>query len=266
MPTPCPEGHFGEESGLSAAAQCITCPDGAWCSAGIAIPCEVGFFSNGSLPPEHRTSQTVCLPCPAFSTTAAQGSATITLCLCKEGYYTRQADGLVHGGRDCVQCPPGTDCDTIGLKMQDLPLKPGWWRASNTSVDIQRCEDHGADKGSGCIGGPNAALRGCKPSLKGPFCVLCKAGAGHYFDSDYRECRECGPSTRYLTIIVALCIAVVLALASGVLMHYCSLPMAKACKPKRRRLLQVWEALRSLMVKVSNSTCQACAELSDSRA
>ena len=266
MPTPCPEGHFGEESGLSAAAQCITCPDGAWCSAGIEIPCEVGFFSNGSLPPEHRTSQTVCLPCPAFSTTAAQGSATITLCLCKEGYYTRQADGLVHGGRDCVQCPPGTDCDTIGLKMQDLPLKPGWWRASNTSVDIQRCEDHGADKGSGCIGGPNAALRGCKPSLKGPFCVLCKAGAGHYFDSDYRECRECGPSTRYLTIIVALCIAVVLALASGVLMHYCSLPMAKACKPKRRRLLQVWEALRSLMVKVSNSACQACAELSDSRA
>ena len=265
MPTVCPEGYFGEESGLSAAAQCVTCPDGAWCSAGIAIPCEVGFYSNGSLPPEHRTSQTVCLPCPAFSTTAAQGSATITFCLCKEGYYTRQADGLVHGEHDCVQCPPGTNCDTIGLKMQDLPLKPGWWRASNTSVDVQRCEDHSADKGSGCIGGPKAA--GCKPSLEGPFCVLCKAGAGHYFDTDYRECRECGTSTRYLTIIVALCIAVVLALASASLMHFCSLPIAKACKPKRRRLLQVWETFRSLMIKVSNRTCQAArCELSDSRA
>jgi len=159
----------------------------------------------------------------------------------------------------------GTECNTIGMKMQELPLKPGWWRISNTSVDVQQCDDHGADKGSGCIGGPNAA--GCKESLSGPLCVLCKAGSGYYFDKDLNECRECGTSTRYLTIIVALCIAVVLALASAILMHFCSLPIAKACKPKRRRLLQVWETFRSLMIKVSNRTCQAArCELSDSRA
>ena len=100
----------------------------------------------------------------------------------------------------------------------------------------------------------------------GPFCVLCKAGAGHYYDKDDRECRKCGESTRYLTIIVALCIAVGLALIAGFLMYYCSLPVAKACKPKRRRLLQAWVAFRSLMVKVSGSTCQTCAELAESRA
>ena len=33
-------------------------------------------------------------------------------------------------------------------------------------------------------------------------------------------------------------------------MHYCSLPVAKACKPTRRRLLMLWVAFRSLMVKV----------------
>ena len=47
--------------------------------------------------------------------------------------------------------------------MQDLPLKAGWWRISNTSIDVRRCDDHGADKGSGCVGGPSAAS--CKPSL-----------------------------------------------------------------------------------------------------
>ena len=91
----------------------------------------------------------------------------------------------------------------------------------------------------------------------GPFCVLCKAGAGHYYDKDHSECRECEESS-YLTV-VALCIAVALALIAGVLMYYCSLPVAKACKPKRHRLLQAWVAFRSLMIKVSGSTCQTSA-------
>ena len=26
---------------------------------------------------------------------------------CNEGFYTSQADGLVHGEGDCVRCPPG---------------------------------------------------------------------------------------------------------------------------------------------------------------
>ena len=26
---------------------------------------------------------------------------------CNKGFYTRQADGLVHGEGDCVRCPPG---------------------------------------------------------------------------------------------------------------------------------------------------------------
>ena len=163
----------------------------------------------------------------------------------------------MHGEGDCVECPDGVECTTIGLNMQDLPLKPGWWRANYTSVDVKRCDDHADSAGSRCIGGPNAMA--CKPSLDGPFCVLCKAGAGHYYDNDFRECRECGTSTRYLTIIVVLCTALGLALVTGILIYYCALPAAKACKPKRRVLLQLWEALRSFMVKVrlSMPACHA---------
>ena len=45
------------------------------------------------------------------------------------------------------------------------------------------------------------------------------------------------------------CIGIGLFIGSAILMHYCSLPVAKACKPKRRVLLKVWVAVRSLMVK-----------------
>ena len=64
------------------------CPAGAWCSAGIMIACEKGYYTD-SLPPEQRTSQAICLPCPAFSTTAAQGSSDVTQCLVECGLRTQ---------------------------------------------------------------------------------------------------------------------------------------------------------------------------------
>lgn len=87
MPTPCGEGTAGKESGLVSAAQCSACTDGFWCSAGIEIPCEKGYYAD-SLSPKQRTSQAICLSCPAFSTTAAQGSADITQCLVECGLQT----------------------------------------------------------------------------------------------------------------------------------------------------------------------------------
>ena len=85
MPTPCGAGTFGKESGLASAAECVACPDGSWCSAGIEVACEKGFYAD-SLPPEQRISQATCLSCPAFSTTGAQGAATITQCLVTSGH------------------------------------------------------------------------------------------------------------------------------------------------------------------------------------
>ena len=67
------------------------CPAGAWCSAGIRIACEKGYFAD-SLPPEQRTSQATCLSCPAFSTTATQGSASITQCLVEYMAFEPEAD------------------------------------------------------------------------------------------------------------------------------------------------------------------------------
>jgi predicted outer membrane repeat protein len=91
MPTPCGEGTAGKESGLVSAAQCTACTDGFWCSAGIEIPCEKGYYAD-SLPPKQRISQAICLSCPAFSTTAAQGSADITQCLVECGPSSPKLD------------------------------------------------------------------------------------------------------------------------------------------------------------------------------
>ena len=145
-----------------------------------------------------------------------------------------------------MRCPPGTTCYTIGLKIQELPLKAGWWRASSTSVDVKRCHDFSDDATSGCIGGSDPWA--CKANLDGPLCVLCKNGSGFYYNRDINACEECGPRTTYVTVILFICVIIGAGLVAGVLMYYCSLPAAKACKPKRRMLRSLWEALRSLMV------------------
>ena len=75
-------------------------------------------------------------------------------------------------------------------------------------------------------------------------------------NKDIHDCRECGADTSYLTIIAMLGTALGLGLLSGILLYYCSLPLAKACKPKRRVLRAVWECVRSLLVKVSCSECK----------
>ena len=207
------------------------------------VPCPFARYYSF----DQRSSEATCLSCPSDATTEGLGSVAIESCVCNKGFFIGQADGLVHGEGDCVRCPPGTKCDTIGLKVQELPLKAGWWRVSNTSFDVKRCEDYNDDAGSGCVGGPNA--QACKDNLAGPLCVLCKHGVGHYYNQDLNDCLECGAGTKYVTLIVVACIGVGLFIGSAILMHYCSLPVAKACKPKRRVLLKVWVAARSLMVK-----------------
>ena len=87
-------------------------------------------------------------------------------------------------------------------------------------------------------------------------CSAKNLGPGHYYDNDFNECRECTGGTRYTTIFTVLGTGILFAIGSGILMHYLSLPLLKACKPKRRVLRAVWGGLRSLMIKVSRSEHQ----------
>ena len=239
--TECPTGRVPHGLGCGCAQGKVYNGETLVCEA-----CPPNTFNNQTLPTDE---QLACTPCPKHSVSPA-ASTSAAICQCNEGFYARTSDGLVHGEGDCVRCPAGTACETVGYSTQTLPLLTGWWRASNTSVDIKRC----AKEGSGCVGGPDAWS--CKEKLSGPLCVLCKDGPGHYYNKDSHDCRACGADTSYRTIIAMLGTALGLGLFSGILLYYCSLPVAKACKPKRRVLRAVWECVRSLLVKVSCSECK----------
>ena len=241
------DGDVNERTGQ------MECPVGSWCSAGIEIKCEFGFYSS-DLPPEARTNQTSCKQCPRFSTTAAAGASDITHCRCISGYVVSSLDGLVHRAGDCQICPKGADCGQKGTNVRSLAVRPGFQRISATSLDIRRCPDYSNHKhGSGCIGGNQSAA--CKDGLYGPYCILCSDGnSGNvFYDSDRSECAECTTMKRLITLTIGL-----ISLFSGgvflaATIYLCSMPGAKACRPKRILLRRLWNVVRSLLVKIKIS-------------
>lgn len=216
----------------------IECPAGKWCTAGLVVDCPLNTYNNES----GQDFATACKQCPSDSTTATVGAASIVECVCTTGYYTTTDDGLVHGEGDCAECPPGTLCTTSGQRRSSLPVEAGFWRISNTSVDVKPCP-----VAAGCIGGSEAAA--CADSLTGPYCILCTGGLGFYYNDDTESCVECTTTNNYAMVIIMAGGMFAFGIVAGILMLYCSLPAAKACSPKRRHLLWAWEMMRVAMVK-----------------
>ena len=69
---------------------CQPCPHGFWCTAGLTVACEIGFYN----PITNANSQTACLKCPEFSTSTAQAATSVDDCVCLPGFIkTLQNDG-----------------------------------------------------------------------------------------------------------------------------------------------------------------------------
>jgi len=81
------------------------CPSGHWCSNGVAIACQQGFYSNLSLPVEERTAQSACAACPLHMTTTMLGAASEEQCVCESGrvVLAEANDRVLECG-----CPAGT--------------------------------------------------------------------------------------------------------------------------------------------------------------
>jgi ribosomal protein S27E len=175
---------------------------GHWCSSTQEVPCGIDKWNNRTL----SASQLDCTPCAPFSSTNGNDRAkSVDACVCEPGYYNN-ATSLLHGAAPaCAQCFVGTDCPLKNTTRLTLPLKRGFWRVSNTSLDVRRCPDAAANcsrtgeavcphSTSGCRGGHDAR-RSCAPSLDGPLCLLC-ANRSHYYNkaSATREarCSSCG--------------------------------------------------------------------------
>ena len=229
-----------------------SCPPGYYCSAAESYACPIATWSNRS----GQQDSSACLPCPSpgQQTTLQIGTASADGCVCQERYY-RTKDGR------CLTCPVGSLCANAGLTVASLRVLPGkhvtcgvsackwrphiptltsesphslrihthcahlahagYFRPSNTSVDIRRCPDAGENCGgrdvcdessSGCRGTLNAS-EPCEPTLTGAYCQLCREAGRHYVAASgdvAAKCEECGARFGAMIIMIGVMSGVML--------------------------------------------------------
>ena len=181
---------MGHAKGLSRADQCEACPPGAWCSAGIAIPCPRDSYNNQT----NQDNQGACERCPLHATSPSHSSSA-EACRCEDGYVERKAQ--------CVLCPlPGTTCASVGITLEHLPLAHGYWRPDNSSLNVRPCLDRAAGSASGCGGG--VPLCKADLNLTGVYCRTCVDDDAYYDDA---ECHSCDVLVEDWTMIIVCTVA-----------------------------------------------------------
>ena len=79
----------------------LDCPVGHWCTAGLVVECEFGFYN----PTRNANNQTACLPCPEQSTTLTAAASSADQCICVVGYYDAQLPSANESsGVTCSPC------------------------------------------------------------------------------------------------------------------------------------------------------------------
>lgn len=112
-PKPCPNGTYGNNTGLNNANMCTDCPAGKYCSeAGSTKPkdiCAKGYYCEGG----------------AVSATPTPTVKYPKNGLCPKGHY------CIAGTPSAQQCPPGTFRNSTGAESVDqcLDCIPGWYCA-----------------------------------------------------------------------------------------------------------------------------------------
>ena len=187
---PCPNGTYGERSGLVALTQCTPCTAGSYCGeTGLSNPsglCDEGFFCgegsntpspgdgvdriylgdtcvdqsdaeiNGVCPPGHYCPEGSSSPtaCPPGFESAARGLANVT---------------------QCQACTPGYQCPESGIVNATVPCDPGFYCPGNDITPTYLCP-----LGKFCAGGDPAPV----PCAPGSYANVTGLAA----------CLECDPS------------------------------------------------------------------------
>lgn len=155
---------------------------------------------------------------------------SIDECFCQSGYYKMELNDSLQ----CVECPQGTACyleERGAPGLAYVPIRPGYYRRSPVSDDIQRCPDSAAncsggapeciESTSGCRGtvAPRYAdilwsntSGGCQPTLTGVFCQLCApSNASVYYVRASRtaaaHCASCSKTLRTSLLAYLLMLA-----------------------------------------------------------
>ena len=145
-PLECPPGSFNTATG---AQSCTPCPAGSFCLAGVARPCDAGFFCAGGA---NSSTASACaaghycprgtaaqLPCPAQTyRSQPQGQSVADCAPCSPGYVCGNATvdpvpcpagAFCRAGQPPTLCPVGSYRDQpLGQSVSDcLPCPAGFW-------------------------------------------------------------------------------------------------------------------------------------------
>lgn len=126
----------------------IVCRVGFYCSAAQEYPCPRDTWNNQT----DQVDSKACVSCPLRSGTASVGTASADDCQCEPSYYRSVAG-------NCLVCPSGTSCLTAGITLETLPVRVGYFRLSNRSIDVRRCFDAAYGNASGCLAGGSEPCR-----------------------------------------------------------------------------------------------------------
>jgi hypothetical protein len=95
-------------------------------------------------------------------------------------------------------------CDRSGITLATLPLRPGFWRATNRTASMYECGTVG--NVSACLGGSNSSAY-CANGHEGPLCASC-SDADRWYDAETATCKSCSdlvtPPIRQTTILLAI--------------------------------------------------------------
>ena len=219
-----------------------TCPRGFWCTAGLTVACETGFYN----PTTNANNQSACIKCPEHAVTLGSNATSLDQCLCDWQYYN--ADHLSRGVR-CLRCPIGSSCTNPGVTLEALPVKVGFFRKSRSTVDVRSCADVAVgcvpgesecpESHSGCAGGHDPATQ-CRPGLSGVFCSVCSnVSQAHFYvaasETSPATCRPCEDFALAMVVGAVCAIGFVVFLVAGICVW------RKCVPPKwKKEIRRVW--------------------------
>ncbi len=196
------------DDGVAGSGNCTCFPHfaGESCTEGVCPAGTVenarkkGVFYEAFCEPCERGEYQVddqCVKCPFPSTTTAVGATGCYACGVGS-YYSPFPVGAVRCDdpatleaqcredaatcfdKCCLPCERGMDCgNPMNNTLRRVEVEDGWWRESEFSDHLYRCENSASCKGGLCTEGH-----------KGVTCRVCEAG--YHYSSMGRQCLKCG--------------------------------------------------------------------------
>ena len=179
MPMACAPGTYaaGESN-----TECTSCTIGKYASSSGATscsPCLAGSYSPnvlsclicpiGEYCPPGATVGTSCALVLDGGTTKETGASSPDECDCKPGLFKKEgecADGQAEF--QAAGVADGIDFTEPGITIATLPLKPHFWRVSNTSLAVGRCYTEGVCAGATPGGAANRTAAGRRLQTTAP--------------------------------------------------------------------------------------------------